>query len=439
MTRRSTQLLAAAALLGGVVAGLSTVADATGAPQFAGIWSNGTQIQGSSHVSNVSTLSCEGKWTCAGGGSPSLLTDFSLSEVDGSWAALSHLPGLEKLNKGGTDSLMTVSCGAPRSCTAGGTYATRSTSLVQQGFVDSEVRGKWRRAIPLPGLAGLNSGGDAQVTAVSCPTAGFCGAVGTYAYAPGDLTAGFVASKVDGRWRVPVKVVGTGRLHHDEMDAISCPSRGNCTAVGFESYMDERDGTWGPATPIPGLRALDTADTSLTTSVSCASVGDCSAAGFYGSGSAYLAFVVDETHGAWGDATSVPGLNALNIGQDASVSSISCASAGNCAAGGFFYGTNSNSALGFVVAEVGGVWQTVIPESGGATQSVSCASAGNCAAVGGFGAINELGGVWQAALVPAAPDGTFLGMDAVSCSRTGYCSAVGDDQGLFGISEVLPS
>jgi hypothetical protein len=45
------------------------------------------------------------------------------------------------------------------------------------------------------------------------------------------------------------------------------------------------------------------------------------------------AFVVDESGGSWGAAEEVPGLAALNAGGWASVSSVSCPSAGNCAAG----------------------------------------------------------------------------------------------------------
>jgi hypothetical protein len=38
--------------------------------------------------------------------------------------------------------------------------------------------------------------------------------------------------------------------------------------------------------------------------------------------------------GSWGRVIEVPGLRALNKGGDASVSSVSCASAGSCAAVG---------------------------------------------------------------------------------------------------------
>jgi hypothetical protein len=48
----------------------------------------------------------------------------------------------------------------------------------------------------------------------------------------------------------------------------------------------------------------------------------------------WQAFVVEETGGSWGTAQEVPGSAALNAGGYANVNSVSCASAGNCAAGG---------------------------------------------------------------------------------------------------------
>ena len=74
-------------------------------------------------------------------------------------------------------------------------------------------------------------------------------------------------------------------------------------------------------------------------SVSCASAGDCAAGGYYIDRSVHRqGFVVAERHGGWGTAIEAPGLGALNTGGDAQVASVSCASAGNCAAGGSYTG-----------------------------------------------------------------------------------------------------
>jgi hypothetical protein len=68
-------------------------------------------------------------------------------------------------------------------------------------------------------------------------------------------------------------------------------------------------------------------------SVSCGAAGNCAAGGLYtDSRCHYQGFVVSEKNGRWGRAIEVPGLRALNTNGDAGVFSVSCASPGNCAA-----------------------------------------------------------------------------------------------------------
>jgi len=151
-------------------------------------------------------------------------------------------------------------------------------------------------------------------------------------------------------------------------------------------------GSWGRPIEVPGLRALAKAHDTSVNSVSCASTGNCAAGGDYKDGNGHLqGFVVSEKNGVWGQAIEVPGLGALNTGGDAQVLSVSCGSAGNCAAGGY-YGPAGNG-QGFVVSEKNGVWGQAIEVPGlGALNtardatvvSVSCASAGNCAAGGSY-------------------------------------------------------
>ena len=60
-----------------------------------------------------------------------------------------------------------------------------------------------------------------------------------------------------------------------------------------------------------------------------------------------------ERNGLWGTAIEVPGLGALNKGGYAEVNSVSCASAGNCAAGGD-YADRRGHGQGFVAVERNG-------------------------------------------------------------------------------------
>jgi hypothetical protein len=144
---------------------------------------------------------------------------------------------------------------------------------------------------------------------------------------------------------------------------------------------------WGTAEEVPGSAALNQGgDAGI--SVSCGAAGDCSAGGFYQDSSAHIqAFVASQINGTWRTAIEAPGTAALNQGGDAAVNSVSCASAGNCAAAGSY----SNRGQAFVASEVNGTWHAAIEVPGtaalnqggdAAVNSVSCAMAGNCAAVG---------------------------------------------------------
>src|SRR5215470_3229951 len=150
-------------------------------------------------------------------------------------------------------------------------------------------------------------------------------------------------------------------------------------------------GSWGKAIAVPGLRALNRGGAAKVVSVSCTSAGKCAAGGHYtdrrGRGQG---FVASERHGRWRAATGVPGLAALNVGGGADVLSVSCGSAGDCAAGGFYsWNVAYFRVAPFVAAEHAGRWgKAVALPRDGEVNSVSCASAGNCLA-GGQGAPSQ--------------------------------------------------
>ena len=141
---------------------------------------------------------------------------------------------------------------------------------------------------------------------------------------------------------------------------MSCASAGNCSAGGYYTdssgspqafVVSQVNRTWGTAQEVPGTAALNQGGTAQALSVSCASAGNCSAGGYYTDISRHQqAFVDSETNGTWGTAQEVPGTAALNQGGTARIESVSCASAGNCSAGGY-YTDNIGSQQVFVVGE----------------------------------------------------------------------------------------
>jgi hypothetical protein len=348
----------------------------------------------------------------------------------GTWRKAIEVPGLGALNAGGDAGVSSVSCGSAGNCVAGGFYldSPRVQNGDYQAFVVSERNGTWRKAIKVPGSGMLNKG-DARVDSVSCASAGNCAAGGTYNDGSGHTEA-FVVSERNGTWRTAIEVPGSGALNaggYARVHSVSCPWAGNCAAGGFYTdgsghpqafVVSERNGTWRTAIEVPGSGALNAGGGAGVSSVSCASAGNCAAAGSYNDGSPVSgthrqAFVVSERNGTWRTAIEVPGSGRLNKGAQGSAESVSCASAGNCAAGGT-YNDGSGHQQAFVVSENNGTWRTAIevPGSGalntggcplrcaqGGVSSVSCASAGNCAA-GGF--YTDLFGRIQAFVVSQA-------------------------------------
>jgi hypothetical protein len=261
-----------------------------------------------------------------------------------------------------------VSCGTAGTCTAGGRYTDGSDHA--QAFVVNETSGSWGNAIEVPGSTTLNSGGDAVVYSVSCATAGTCTAGGYYKVGSGNYQA-FVVDETSGSWGNAIEVPGIATLNsggYAEVDSVSCATVGTCAAGGWYEdgsgnqqafVVDETSGSWGNAIKVPGTANLITGGEAVVNSVSCATAGTCTAGGYYTDGSGNgQAFVVGETSGSWGNAIKVPGTATLSAGHIASVSSVSCATAG-CTAGGY-YTDGSGNTQAFVVDRTSGSWGNAI-------------------------------------------------------------------------------
>ena len=153
----------------------------------------------------------------------------------------------------------------------------------------------------------------------------------------------------------------------------------------------ERDGFWGEAIEVPGLAALNKDGYAEVTSVSCASAGNCAAGGYYRGARARAGVRGGRAARPWGTAIEVPGLAALNTGRVAGVS------VGVVRLGGQLHGRRGLLPTAAITPR--GSW----PASGtacGARRwvpglaarargyasnfSVSCGSAGSCAAGGHY-------------------------------------------------------
>jgi cytochrome c551/c552 len=412
-------MMVAASGVGSVLLAVAGVAagspGAAAAPIAAvgGTWGSAIEIPGTAALNKGGnawplSVSCASAGNCGAGG---FYTDgsghrqaFVVAEVNGTWGTAKEVPGTAVLNKGGSAEVSSLSCRSAGNCSAGGGYVDGSAH--GQAFVVAEVNGIWGTAKEVPGTAALNKGGNAGVDALSCASAGNCSVGGTYTDGSGHLQA-FAVSQSNGTWGTAKELPGTAALNkggHAYTADMSCPSPGNCGAGG--SYTDsshhlqvfvasEVNGTWGTAKEVPGTGALNkgTAEFNGNQLISCPSAGNCGAGGFYTDGSGIEhAFVVAEVNGTWGTAKEVPGTAALATSIGAQVLSLSCPLAGRCAAFGF-YDTSSSGQQVFVDDQVNGTWGTAKEVPGTATLNtggvanagaLSCPSAGNCSAGGDY-------------------------------------------------------
>ena len=137
------------------------------------------------------------------------------------------------------------------------------------------------------------------------------------------------------RWRVLVVAASVAAVWG--AGTLAAAVAPGTAAVAAAGAAVPAAGSWGRAMEMPGLAALSTGSDAAVNSVSCASAGNCAAGGYYSydrATDAEQGFVAVERHGRWGRAIKVPGLATLNKGGYSRVFSVSCASAGNCAAGG---------------------------------------------------------------------------------------------------------
>ncbi|MGA8297602.1 MAG: InlB B-repeat-containing protein [Acidimicrobiales bacterium] len=445
MRRVISRLLVAFLAVGVSAAGVSS-----SGPAGADVaWGTPSEVAASLNTGGdavINSVSCPSDGNCAAVGyykdSAGNTQAFDVDEVAGTWGTPSEVAA--SLNTGGDAWVNSVSCPSNGNCAAGGRYKDSAGNY--QNFVVDEVAGTWGTASEVAGS--LNAGGHAWVNSVSCHSNGNCAAGGRYKDSAGNYQ-NFVVDEVAGVWDAPSEVAGSLNTGGDgDTNSVSCSSNGNCAAGGrykdsSENYqafiVDEVAGTWDAPSEV--ANSLNFGGSAQVFSVSCTSDGNCAAGGRYKDSSGkYQAFVVDEVAGIWGTPSEVAG--SLNAGGLARVWSVSCTSDGNCAAGGR-YKESSGSSQSFVVDEVGGTWGTPSEVAGSLNtggdawiNSVSCASNGNCAAGGyykeGSGnhqsfVVDEVGGTWG---TPSEVGGSLnAGGDgepnSVSCNSDGSCVAGG--------------
>jgi len=380
-----------------------TYDDALGNPQawvasgHAGTWANAIALPGfiptKGGHSQINGVSCATGNYCVAVGETSTdqLSDRATVAVDlfGTWQQAMTIPGLDSSDS----QALSVSCPSVGNCTVVGSY--RDANNAKQPFVEDEVNGTWGFFHTFASFPQLNTGQFAELNSVSCESPGNCSAVGEYATLGGTPHA-FLVAEVSGTWHLPGPLIfflapSTGR-------AVSCPASGNCELTGTDADVNGQIQAVAEQTNSGGQEAiqfltsstdLNVGGTALTNSVSCASDGNCVVVGHYTDATGrWQPFFGEEKDGTWQNTSTVTGISALDVGHFSDLQSVSCASAGNCAAIGFYTDASGTGQV-FTIDEVNGTWGSAAKLPGPSNQGifspqsvVSCWSAGNCASGG---------------------------------------------------------
>ena len=358
----------------------------------------------------VTAISCSAPGFCTATGTFTQVVNhdrvFAVTQTGGVWGEYEEILGYPDTdpNLNHWTSSYAISCSSPGNCTLGGYY----TSLTgYQAFVATQTDGVWGTYTDIPGLNAVNTDWNgASVSTISCTSPGNCSVGGRYS--SGNKEHAFVASQTDGVWGEYEDIPAPNGHYLNEgilfgntgIWSISCISPGNCTGTG--TYYDEAgsqvfavtqtDGVWGEYEDIPGLREVNIEGDASVTSLSCTSIGNCVLGGYYSLDyDEYEAFVATQTDGVWGSYENIPGLNEANVGTDAEVDQVSCTSDGECTASGSYRG--SSGSIAFVATQTNGVWshyedipglQAIASIGDTNADQLSCSSPGNCTVSGTY-------------------------------------------------------
>ena len=330
--------------------------------------------------------------------------------------------------------LVGVSCASARACIAVG-FSTATTGE-STTLAERWDGGNWRIQ-PSPVPAGAVSAG---LSGVSCRSPRACTAVGEF-FSSGQRKLA-LAERWDGaRWRVqPVPSPAAAR-QGTELSAVSCPSAHRCFAVGQYSTKSGPVAlaeTWNGARwaiqSLPGA-----VSNTFLLGVSCATPRACVAVGSYGTelwnGTGWR-FVPMATPAG---------------GQVISLDGVSCTSARACTAVGAYFSQNTgplnlaeawNGAAWRVQAT-----PDPIPQGRNQLNSVSCTSPRSCTAVGvdaggdfappgGFAETWD-GARWRLQAIPVPPGTVLAELFTASCPVPATCTAAGTIGGQSMITVTL--
>jgi hypothetical protein len=293
----------------------------------------------------------------------------------------------------------------------------------------------------------------AQLSAVACPSASVCTAVGSYTGSAG--WQGLLLAKSGSSWAATQAPLPAGAAAdpYATPGSVACASASSCAAVGVyqdSSYNQQgllltgSGSSWAAAkAPLPAGAAAVPGTT--LGSVACNSASaSCVAVGSYQDASGNSQGVLLTGSGSSWTAIQAPLPSGADANPRVRLDSVKCPAASTCIAVGSYEDAASSSAQGLLLTGSGSSWtatQAPLPadvDTGDplvSISSVACSSGSLCTAVGTYNdqsddpqglLLTGSGTSWaatEAPLPPPAPGGSDLQFGSVTCPAASECTA----------------
>jgi hypothetical protein len=311
-------------------------------------------LRGKGQTAALEAVACPAAGACVAIGSyvdaSGAPREMVLSQSRGAWTAAREL--VLSPTSAGVE-LSALACRTVSACVAVGSSREAAGSSGSHPVVVSDTGGNWGAPVQVALPAGVSGAQNATFSSVACPASGSCTAAGYYQLEAADFNPptdrAIVAGESAGVWGAAGAIAlapALGRAGGEQLKSVACPELGTCVAVG--SYEDKRGdehplalseshGAWGAASPIVApANAGGGASTSLE-AVACPSRGECDAVGQYNvRGGAVAPMAVSGSALGWGHAVEIASPRGAGSGPGLleALLSVACAGARFCLAVG---------------------------------------------------------------------------------------------------------
>ena len=176
---------------------------------------------------------------------------FAATESGGTWHRAAEIVLPTGASTSSPATATAVSCPLPGGCVAVGTYSDQLNN--SQSFTLTESKGRFRHAsrfTKVPSNAAANS--QPSLNGVTCPAPGSCMAVGSY-LTGGGATAAFAGFRHGGRWLggLQVRPPADAGLSLAILTGASCTTTPFCAAVGFYDTKAAQNAAMGAVLRLP--------------------------------------------------------------------------------------------------------------------------------------------------------------------------------------------